>query len=78
VDYAAQGAIPGGLKNNRDFASPDVHGEAPDLLYDPQTSGGLCITVAPQHASAFEAACPAAFRIGSVKPRGTKPIELLP
>lgn len=76
AEYAAQGAIPGGLKNNRDFASPDVDGEAPDLLYDPQTSGGLCISISPQHAAAFESACPAAFRIGSVKTPGTKPITL--
>ncbi len=41
VDYARQGAIPGGLKNNREFASSCVAGESEfdDLLYDPQTSG---------------------------------------
>ncbi len=46
-DYARAGAIPGGLRNNRDFASCDVEaaeGIDEDLLailYDPQTSGGL-------------------------------------
>jgi selenide, water dikinase len=64
--YAAQGAIPAGLKNNREFASPDVDGDAPDLLYDPQTSGGLCITMPESDATRFEAAFPAAFRIGTV------------
>src|SRR5262249_18484724 len=51
VEYARQGAIPGGLKNNREFVSCAVRVEgaiAPeveDLLYDPQTSGGLLISV---------------------------------
>ena len=76
AEYAAQGAIPGGLKNNREFASPDVDGDAHDLFYDPQTSGGLCISIAASDASAFEAAFPAAFRIGTVRSQGPKPITL--
>jgi selenide, water dikinase len=76
VEYAAQGAIPGGLKNNRDFASPDVEGDAPDLFYDPQTSGGLCISIAAADAVQFEAVFPAAFRIGTVQRRGPKPLTL--
>ena len=75
-DYAAQGAIPGGLNNNREFASPDVEGIAPDLLYDPQTSGGLCISMSPSDASRFEAAFPEAFRIGTVAVQGPKVITL--
>lgn len=55
IKYAQQGSFPGGQKNNRTFASPsvDVHSSVPaeieGLLYDPQTSGGLLISVAPNH-----------------------------
>ncbi len=77
-DYAAKGAIPAGLKNNREFASPDVGGNAaPDLLYDPQTSGGLCITLPESQAARFERRLPAAFRIGRVVARSSKAIEIL-
>lgn len=50
LEAARQGALPGGLKSNRDFASCDVEiapGVPPEveaLLYDPQTSGGLLIS----------------------------------
>ena len=56
VDYARQGAIPGGLKNNREFASSCVEGnsEFDDLLYDPQTSGGLLIALPEQDAALLE------------------------
>ena len=55
LEYAQQGIFPGGQKNNKVFASPsvDVHSNVPaeveGLLYDPQTSGGLLISVAPKH-----------------------------
>ncbi len=79
VDYARQGAIPGGLKNNREFASPCVEGqsELADLLYDPQTSGGLLIALPDRDAAALEGRFPAAYRIGSVIERAGKPIRLL-
>jgi selenide,water dikinase len=44
LDYARAGAVPGGLNNNREFASCVVEAvrelprEREDLLYDPQTS----------------------------------------
>ncbi len=79
VDYARQGAIPGGLKNNREFASCDVEGssEVDDLLYDPQTSGGLLVSMAERDAAAFEAAYPEAYRIGTVVERGGKAIRIV-
>jgi selenide,water dikinase len=83
VEYAAAGAQPGGLKNNREYSSSCVLAEgtvAPEveaLLYDPQTSGGLLVSMADADAAAFERAYPEAYRIGRVVYRGQKPIYLL-
>lgn len=83
VRLAEAGAIPGGLRNNRDFASCCVGVEsAPppavmDLVYDPQTSGGLLISLAPGAAAEFLSRYPAAFAIGLVRPREDKPIVLV-
>ena len=68
----AQGAIPGGLKNNREFVSCAVETrrelprEIEDLLYDPQTSGGLLISLPEADAAALERALPDAYRVGRV------------
>jgi selenide, water dikinase len=59
LDAIRLGAIPGGLLSNRDFAECMVADAAgttiPDdlrkLLYDPQTSGGLLISVAAENTS---------------------------
>lgn len=77
-DYADQGALPGGLKNNLEFASCAVEADGPadPLLFDPQTSGGLLIAIAPRDAGAFAAAYPKAARIGSVQERGPYAIRL--
>jgi selenide,water dikinase len=83
VEYARQGAIPGGLKNNREFASCVVEmvgavaAEVEQLLYDPQTSGGLLITLPESDAAALEKSLPAAYRVGRVLPRGEKAIQLI-
>ena len=83
LDYARQGALPGGLNNNRAFASSAVETaaamphEVEDLLYDPQTSGGLLITLPPADAVALERLLPDAYQIGRVVARGPKPIRLL-
>jgi len=56
LDAARAGMIPGGLKNNRDFIGDCVEftGDVPEehraILFDPQTSGGLFIALAPQAA----------------------------
>jgi selenide,water dikinase len=78
LDAVELGAIPGGLIANREFAEclvADAPGSSiPDhvrtLLYDPQTAGGLLISVAPGHASELlgslcDAGLPAAI-IGGV------------
>jgi selenide,water dikinase len=52
LDCIRAGYIPGGLNNNRDFAECVVSYEAPisaelkTLLFDPQTAGGLLISIA--------------------------------
>jgi selenide, water dikinase len=82
VDYARQGAIPGGLKNNREFASSCVEAsvemgrEFEDLLYDPQTSGGLLIALPQRDAAQLETKLPDAYRIGQVTEKQKKPIVL--
>ncbi|HEY3277703.1 MAG TPA: selenide, water dikinase SelD [Syntrophorhabdaceae bacterium] len=62
-DLANAGILPGGLYKNRDFYQCHVEGNGPDfltdLIYDPQTSGGLLIALHPEDLSAFRAA---AFR----------------
>ncbi len=62
LDAIRQGFIPGGLKNNREFAScsvsvsENVAAEIESLLYDPQTSGGLLIALSSSAAAEAEAA----------------------
>ncbi len=79
VEYARLGAIPGGLKNNREFAASCVEGtsEFDDLLYDPQTSGGLLIALPERDAAQLETKLPDAYRIGQVTERKEKPIRLI-
>ena len=58
VEAAREGHLSGGLKNNRAFVSdcasfaPGVAPEYQDLLFDPQTSGGLLIAIAAEQADA--------------------------
>ena len=79
VEYARLGAIPGGLKNNREFAAPCVEGQSEfdDLLYDPQTSGGLLISLPEADAAALERRFRAAYRIGRVVEKAGKPILIV-
>jgi selenide,water dikinase len=78
-EYARAGAVPGGLTNNREFASGAVEceralpREIEDLLYDPQTSGGLLFTLPAADAAQLSLAWP----IGRVAPRTGKPIRLI-
>ncbi len=59
LGFAAMGMVPGGTHKNRSFRSSmvdigkEVDGSMQDILYDPQTSGGLCIAVEPDSANAM-------------------------
>jgi selenophosphate synthase len=46
------------------------------LLYDPQTSGGLLISLAEAEAVALLDELPEAYVIGWVTERGSKPLEV--
>jgi selenide, water dikinase len=75
--------IPGGLKANREFAEcvvsyeDGVREEVRTLLFDPQTAGGLLISVAPEHSEQLTQELTAAgvpsVEIGEVVP-ATKPL----
>src|SRR5262249_38289571 len=79
LEYAKAGAIPGGLKNNREFVECSVEGSSDldDLLYDPQTSGGLLISLPEAAAARYVRKYPAACPIGRVRKRQGKPIRIL-
>ena len=80
-EMARLGLIPAGAYRNRDFFGPRVS-LAPrlpldlaDVLFDPQTSGGLLVALSEADAEAYvarlrDAGHPAA-RVGTVRPRGT-------
>jgi len=86
VELARAGVLPEGMYRNRSFAEPyvdpgDVELARQDVLYDPQTSGGLLIAVDSADADALCAelkpAVPSAQRIGTVETyRGGKRIIL--
>ena len=82
-EYSRNNFHSGGLKNNREYVESCVEMRAQldpaieALLYDPQTSGGLLVAIAEDLAEKVERARPEVYRIGKVKTRSTKPIEVL-
>ena len=80
---AAMGLIPAGAYRNRNFAAGRVAADGVDkrfmdVLYDPQTSGGLLIAVAEKDAAALvqnlRDAIPCAAVVGYVTARQEKAI----
>jgi selenide, water dikinase len=79
IEAAREGHLSGGLRNNRAFVgecatfAPSVPSEYQDLLFDPQTSGGFLVAIAPDHAdSALEGFARHgvfAHRVGRVIPK---------
>ncbi len=61
LEHLGDDCYPGGLARNRNFFRPAIEEGGVDetllkAMYDPQTSGGLLVAVAPRRAAAFEAA----------------------
>ncbi len=87
LEYARMGLVPGGSHSNRSFYEPFVEyreavsDELRDILYDPQTSGGLLFSVAENKKDAllkkFRKEKVDAFVVGRVenKPKGRIIIE---
>ena len=83
LDCVRAGYIPGGLKANREFAEcvvgyeGGIRDELKTMLFDPQTAGGLLVSVASEDAAeltrALNAAGVPAVEIGEVLP-GSKPL----
>lgn len=85
LPFAEMGILPEGMYRNRSFAEQAVDaGDTPlavqDVLYDPQTAGGLMISVHPEDADALyeelKTAVPCAQRIGVMEGAGEKRILL--
>ncbi len=58
VEFAASGIVPGGLYRNRDFYKEHIMTARSDfffdIIFDPQTSGGLLIAITPADRKKFE------------------------
>ena len=86
LELARMGMLPAGMYRNRNFAQAHVDAgdtelAKQDMLYDPQTAGGLLIAVAPEDAdalfNALKNTVPSAQRIGTVSEyKGDKRIRL--
>ena len=86
LEMADMGLVPAGAYRNRDFAGQaavlkgEVSRAMQDILYDPQTSGGLLIAVDERDADALldelASAAPGAARIGYVTEREEKELVI--
>ena len=86
LPLAEMGFVPAGAYRNRDFAQKSVKSLSPlpraleDLLYDPQTSGGLLFALPEKEAEAcldrLRRVCPQAAAVGYVTPSGEVPLLL--
>ena len=87
LECVQAGLLPGGLMTNREFLERcveykrDIGEDLKALLYDPQTAGGLLLSVpggiAKGVVAAMEVAGVPAVRIGEVLAKAEKPIEVV-
>lgn len=87
LELARDGIIPAGAYRNMSFVEDEVAvasavpQELADVLYDPQTSGGLLISVpgerAPELMKRLEAECVPAALVGEVRDAGEKTVTVL-
>jgi selenide,water dikinase len=88
LECCRAGMIPGGGKRNREFYAPSVRisdevaDEISELIFDPQTSGGLFIALPPTDAFKLLANLQAAGNmdaaiVGRVETRGDFPLEIV-
>jgi len=87
LDCVRAGYIPGGLKANREFAEcmvgydDGIPDEIKTILYDPQTAGGLLVSVSGEQAgslrNALISAGVPAVEIGEVLPAGKPMIHII-
>ncbi len=85
-ELAEMGLLPEGMYRNRHFAQAHVHNARgvsraiQDVMYDPQTSGGLLLAVPEQEADRLllqlSGALPQVAQVGYVTPPGPYAIEL--
>ncbi len=70
LDYGRDGAFPGGMGRNREYYGPfvtfddDVDLLMQDLLWTPETSGGLLVALQPQSLAHFLEAVPSSVVVG--------------
>ena len=88
LEQVRAGMIPGGGTRNREYYGPhvkisdEVSDEMALMAFDPQTSGGLLMSVPEAEsismlAELHQAGCPDAAIIGRVEPRADFPLELV-
>ena len=86
LECVGRGFVPGGLKTNREFTEScvgyekNIADDLKTLLYDPQTAGGLLLSVPSEIVkglvAAMQVAGVPAVRIGEVLPKGEKLIQV--
>lgn len=88
IDFAKMGIIPAGAYNNEGYLSGHINfsdsisQQIKDIMYDPQTSGGLLISVPEEHFEMLMGELRIRNKtdfnvIGKVKPKGEYAIEVI-